>query len=94
VSVALVGLLGDPAAARDPQPSRVAPTRWRDRSTSTSKNQHYELVPGLLEFIDEYTSERAWGPDGYLVDEGLVTLADEERQAQRSNAIGLNPMWR
>jgi phosphate transport system substrate-binding protein len=58
------------------------------------KSQHYELVPGLLEFIDEYTSERAWGPDGYLVDEGLVTLADEERQAQRSNAIGLNPMWR
>jgi phosphate transport system substrate-binding protein len=45
------------------------------------KNQHYELVPGLLEFIDECTSERAWGPDGYLVDDGLVTLADQERRA-------------
>ena len=58
-----------------------------------TKNKHYDTVPGFLEFINEYTSEGAWGPDGYLVDAGLVPMSDTERSAQRSNAIGLNPMW-
>lgn len=59
-----------------------------------TKNQHYQRIPGLLEYVDEYTSERTWEPDGYLIEEGLVPLADAERRAQRSNAIGFNPLWR
>lgn len=31
---------------------------------------------------------------GQLADDGLVILAEGKRQAQRSNAIGLNPVWR
>ena len=59
-----------------------------------AKVQHYGAVPGLLEFIDAYTSEQAWGPEGYLADEGLTPLSDRDRLQQRSNAIGLNPLWR
>lgn len=58
------------------------------------KVQHYEQVPGILEFVTEYTSDRAWGPDGYLVDLGLIPMSHNDRIDQRANAIGLNPMWR
>jgi len=53
---------------------------------------HDERVPGILEFVAEYTSDRAWGPEGYLVETGLVPLSFHGRIAQRANAIGLNPM--
>ena len=58
-----------------------------------TKNQHYEAIDGFLEFIDEFTSDRALGPEGYLVEEGLIPLAEQERQEQRRNAVGLNPFW-
>lgn len=58
------------------------------------KTQHYESVPGVLEFVTEFTSDRAWGPDGYLIDHGLVPMSEMERRAQRANAIGLSPMNR
>jgi len=56
------------------------------------KLAHYERVPGILEFVAEYTSDRAWGPEGYLVDTDLVPLSHRNRIDQRANAIGLNPM--
>lgn len=43
------------------------------------KNAHRDAIPGLTEFIEEYVSEAALGPDGYLKDRGLTTLADDER---------------
>ncbi len=58
------------------------------------KNQHYEQVPGILEFVTEFTSHWTWGPEGYLVDAGLIPMSHQDRIAQRANAIGLNPMWR
>lgn len=47
------------------------------------KNQHMQMVPGIAEFVEEYTSEMAFGEDGYLVERGLVPLSDEERDATR-----------
>ena len=58
------------------------------------KTQHYNRVPGLLEFVVEYTSDRAWGPDGYLIDDGLIPMTERDRQWQRANAIGFTPMRR
>jgi phosphate transport system substrate-binding protein len=40
-------------------------------------------VPSLGPFLAEYVSERAIGPDGYLVRRGLVPLASTDRAAQR-----------
>ncbi len=57
------------------------------------KTQHYSRVPGLLEFVVEYTSDRAWGPNGYLIDDGLIPMTERDRRWQRANAIGFTPMW-
>ena len=56
-----------------------------------AKAQHYGVVPGLLEFIDAYTSEQAWGPEGYLADKGLTPLSDRDRAQQRAAAVGHKP---
>nr|WP_233343244.1 substrate-binding domain-containing protein [Hyphomonas sp. Mor2] len=51
------------------------------------KREHLPLVPGLLEFVEEFTQEDAWGPDGYLADKGLIPLMREERVRVREAAI-------
>tara|TARA_E500000331_G_C17242569_1_gene707648 strand:+ start:581 stop:1597 length:1017 start_codon:yes stop_codon:yes gene_type:complete len=43
------------------------------------KKAHVGVIPGLKEFLREFTSERAWGEDGYLSDRGLIPMPDEER---------------
>jgi phosphate transport system substrate-binding protein len=42
------------------------------------KKAHVGSVPGLREFVAEYTSERATGAEGYLADKGLVPLSTAE----------------
>ena len=44
------------------------------------KKQHIGTVAGINEYLEEFTSEKAWGEDGYLVDKGLIPLDDEARQ--------------
>jgi len=38
------------------------------------KNQHIDVIPGIEEFVKEFTSKRAAGKRGYLLDLGLVPL--------------------
>jgi phosphate transport system substrate-binding protein len=38
------------------------------------KKAHLGLVPGMLEYVTEFTSKQAIGEDGYLLDKGLVAL--------------------
>jgi phosphate transport system substrate-binding protein len=45
------------------------------------KNDHIGKVPGIKEFITEYTSKNAIGQEGYLVAKGLVPLPEKEREA-------------
>ena len=42
------------------------------------KTTHIDLIPGIKEYISEFTSDRAWGDDGYLVDKGLIPMAEVE----------------
>ncbi|MFQ5467828.1 MAG: substrate-binding domain-containing protein, partial [Kiloniellaceae bacterium] len=44
------------------------------------KNAQVGAVPGIREYMAEFTSERAWGPDGYLADKGLIPMSDDERR--------------
>ncbi|MBW3097498.1 substrate-binding domain-containing protein [Pseudohoeflea coraliihabitans] len=44
------------------------------------KNAHRDVIPGMNEFLEEYMSEEALGPDGYLAERGLTPLDDEKRQ--------------
>ena len=39
------------------------------------KNDHRKVIPGMEEFIAEYTSSSAMGKGGYLTDRGLVVLS-------------------
>jgi phosphate transport system substrate-binding protein len=56
------------------------------------KNAHVGAIPGIREYMDEFTSEKAWGPDGYLAAKGLIALPDAERKAQREIAMKLTPL--
>ena len=42
--------------------------------------------------MNEFTSEKAWGPDGYLVDKGLIPLPDADRKKIMTSARGLAPL--
>ncbi len=45
------------------------------------KNDHRGVIKGIDEYVFEFTNENTWGPDGYLIDLGLINLPDSERQA-------------
>ena len=44
------------------------------------KSDHVGKVPGIAEFLAEFTSEDAWGDDGYLTEKGLIPLSEEKRE--------------
>ncbi len=49
------------------------------------KKAHMESIPGIGDFLKEFTSEAAMGEDGYLLDKGLIPLSDDERDMLRQN---------
>ena len=57
-----------------------------------AKKEHVGVISGMEEFIAEYTSDAAWGPDGYLADKGLIPLPDAERATQADDAKALKGM--
>lgn len=52
-----------------------------------AKKDNVGVVPGITEYLSEFTSERASGPDGYLADKGLIPMNDAER-AQWKASVG------
>ena len=44
-----------------------------------AKKAHVDVIPGLRGFLREFTSERAWGDEGYLSDRGLIPMPVDER---------------
>lgn len=50
------------------------------------KKAHVDVIPGMKEYLAEFTSAMAWGPDGYLADKGMIPMPDAER-TQFSNAV-------
>jgi phosphate transport system substrate-binding protein len=53
------------------------------------KKAHVGVIPGIKEYLAEFTSEKAWGPEGYLADKGLIALPDAERRKYRDVALQL-----
>ncbi len=43
------------------------------------KKAHVGKIPGMKEYLAEFTSEKAWGPDGYLAEKGMIPMPDDER---------------
>jgi phosphate transport system substrate-binding protein len=56
------------------------------------KKQHVGMVPGIKEYIAEFTSDKAWGKDGYLADKGLIASPDATRKEQATNARNLGDL--
>ncbi len=56
------------------------------------KAAHVGVIPGLAEFMEAFTSEDAYGEDGYLSDRGLIPMPEEEREEFRSNAVNKTGM--
>lgn len=56
------------------------------------KKVHVGVIPGIAEFIKEFSSEKAWGPEGYLSDRGLISMPDAERAKYRDAAVKLSPL--
>lgn len=50
------------------------------------KKAHVGVIPGIDAYIAEFTSEKAVGTEGYLVDKGLIPLPDEERKETARDA--------
>ncbi len=56
------------------------------------KKAHVDVIPGLRGYLREFTSERAWGEEGYLSDRGLIPMPDEERGEVAANVRDLIPL--
>lgn len=44
------------------------------------KHAHVDQVPGIREFVAEFTSESAFGEDGYLAEKGLIPSPEDMRE--------------
>ncbi len=44
------------------------------------KKAHAGVIPGITEYLAEFSSEKAWGSDGYLSDKGMIPMPDAERK--------------
>ena len=53
------------------------------------KKAHVGVIPGIREFITEFTSDKALGDDGYLADKGLIPLPKAAREQARKDAAAL-----
>lgn len=56
------------------------------------KKAHVDVLPGLRGYLREFTSERAWGDEGYLSDRGLIPMPLEERSQVAAAVMSLTPL--
>jgi len=56
------------------------------------KNAHVGQVPGIAEFLAEFTDEDTWGEYGYLTEKGLIPLGEDEAEQFATDAANLVPL--
>ena len=57
------------------------------------KKAHVGVIPGISEYLAEFTSDAATGEFGYLTDSGLIPLSEQDRaavQTQTKNLVELH----
>jgi phosphate transport system substrate-binding protein len=50
------------------------------------------VVPGIKEYVEEFTSDAASGDFGYLADKGLIPLPEEMRKMVHDQAVNFTPL--
>ncbi|MHC8510308.1 MAG: substrate-binding domain-containing protein [Rhodospirillales bacterium] len=53
------------------------------------KKAHAGTAPGIREYLAEFTSDKAWGDEGYLTDKGLIPMPEDERGSYAADAKNL-----
>ena len=56
------------------------------------KNAHVDVIPGMKGYLAEFSSEKAWGEEGYLADKGMIPMPEEERKMYSQNIASLKAM--
>lgn len=56
------------------------------------KKAHVGVIPGIVEFLQEFSSEKAWGNEGYLSDKGLIPMPEDERRRYADDVRNLKPL--
>ena len=56
------------------------------------KNAHVGSIPGIREYLAEFTSEKAIGDYGYLAERGLIPAPEAERRQVRADAQNLTAL--
>ena len=56
------------------------------------KKAHMGQIPGIEGYLAEFTSEKAWGDDGYLTDKGLIPMPEEERMQFAADVKNQTPL--
>ncbi len=53
------------------------------------KKEHVGVIAGIKEYVAEFTSDKAWGEEGYLSEKGLIPLSAQERAKYKTDAENL-----
>lgn len=56
------------------------------------KKAHVGVIPGIEEFLAEFTGDAAAGEDGYLAEKGLIPMSDEEAAEWKAKVDSLTPL--
>ncbi len=56
------------------------------------KKAHVSVIPGISGYLEEFTSDKAWGDEGYLADKGMIPMPDEERTKFSTDVKNLTPL--
>ena len=53
---------------------------------------HVDVRPGIREYLAEFTSDKAWGPEGYLSEKGMIPMPDSERLQFQDSVTSLSTL--
>lgn len=56
------------------------------------KKAHVGTIPGIEEYVAEFTSDKAWGDEGYLADKGLIPMPEDMRAKVAKSSRDMEPM--
>ena len=56
------------------------------------KKAHVDVIPGIKEYLAEFASDKAWGPEGYLSEKGMIPMPDSERQQFQNSVTSLTTL--
>ncbi len=56
------------------------------------KKAHVNMIPGMKQYLMEFSSDKSWGEDGYLSDKGMIPMPDSERKMFGDNIASMKTL--